>query len=120
MLLWISHRPVHSPIHPQDQSVLSEGEFVFTAASPVLSRSHLGPREFFAIEFGLSTDIADEGGPPWQDYRGPPGSHACVTILVTRCKAAGQVGSLKGSPSWENFGPPDGKFKTWGFSTAFR
>ena len=77
MLLWISHRPVHSPVHPLDRSVLSQRKFAFTTASPGLSRSCVGPWEFFAIDFGLSTDIADEHGPPWLDYRGPPGSHAC-------------------------------------------
>ena len=119
MLLWISHRPFHSPIHPQDQSVLSEGEFVFTAVSPALSRSRVGPWEFFAIEFGLSTDIADEDGPPWQDYRGPPSSHA-------RSHDSGY--SLQGCwPGWQpkgesfpaKFRPPEGEFKTWSFATPF-
>jgi len=77
MLLWISHRPVHSPVHPLDRSVLSQREFAFMTASPGLSRSRVGPWEFFAIEFALSTDIANQHGPPWLDDRGPPGSHAC-------------------------------------------
>jgi len=61
LLLWIAHHPVHSPVHQQDRSVLNQREFVFTAASPTLSQSCVGPGEFFAIKFALITDITDEG-----------------------------------------------------------
>jgi len=114
MLLWISHCPVHSPIHPQDQSVLSQREFVFTAASPALSLSRVGPWGFFAIEFGLSTDIADEDGPPWQDDRGPPGSHACSHDSGYSLQGC-WLGSRKGNPSQRNSGPPGGQIQNMRF-----
>jgi hypothetical protein len=63
--------------HARDRSVVRPGEFVSTlfrvllATSPALSRSRAGPSESSAIRFALLT--ADDVGPPWLDYRGPPG-----------------------------------------------
>jgi hypothetical protein len=119
MLLSISHRPVQSPVHPLDRSVLTQREFASTTASPGLSRSRVDPWQFFAIEFGLSTDIADEHGPPWLGYRGPPGSHACShdsDYPLQGCRSGWQP---KGEFFPAKFRPPEGKFKTWGFSTPF-
>lgn len=95
-LLGIPHRP------PQHRSVLSHKEFVsmgcraLRAASPALARSRASPLEFFATrEFGwLIAGTTDEDGPPWLDYRGPPGPNARHRGLVTSCQVSGQVGSL--------------------------
>ena len=119
MVLWISHRPVHVPVHPQDRTVLSQTEFVFTVASLVLRRSHFGPKEFFAIEFGLSTDIADEGGPPWLDYRGPPGSHACRHDSGYSLQGCWPGWQLKGESFPGKFRSSGRQIQNMGFSTPF-
>ena len=119
MLLWIAHHPVHTPLHLQDRSVLSEREFVFTTASPAVSRGRVGLREFFAIEFALITDIADEESPPWLDYRGPPGSRACSHDYGHSLQGCRPGGQPKGSHFHRNSGPPVGKFERSGFATAF-
>ncbi len=102
MLLWIAHRPVSPPLHRQaigDRSVLSQSEFVSTwcralrAASPAFPRNRASPLEFFAASSAFW--IMDDDGPPWLDYRGPPGPNACSQYLVTSCKAASQVSSLR-------------------------
>jgi hypothetical protein len=79
-LLWMPHRCVRPQLHPQDQSVLSQKEFVSTwsralrATSPAFIQSRVGPLEFFATKFGLSVvAITRDDGPPWLDSRGPPG-----------------------------------------------
>jgi len=78
-LLWMPHRCVRPQLHPQDQSVLSQKEFVSTwiralrATNPAFIQSRAGPLEFFATEFGLSVvAITSDDGPPWLDSRGPP------------------------------------------------
>ena len=126
-LLCIPHHSVDGPhLHQQGRSVLDQSGFVSTccralrAVIPALFRSRAGPSEFFAIEFGFSiTNIAADG-PRWREYRGPPGPNVGSSQdLVTSSKAAGQAGSLGGSPFRRNFGPPGGKFKARGFATAF-
>jgi hypothetical protein len=88
-LLWIPQRCVRPHLHPHaagDRLVLSQNEFVFTwcRALPAANPDRAGPSEFFATEFGfLIADIADDDGPPWLDYRGPPGPNACSQGLVT-------------------------------------
>ena len=126
-LLWIRHGPVRLHLPPQDRSVLSQNEFVsmgcraLRAASPAFARSRASPMEFFATrELGwLIVDIPDEDGPPWLDYRGPPGPNACHRGLVMTCKASGQAGSLRGEHLPAKFRASEGKFKTRGFSTDF-
>ena len=128
-LLWIPHFSVRPHLHPRaagGRSVLSQNEFVSTrcralrAANPAFPCSRAGPSEFFATEFGFwITDIADEDGPAWLDDRGPPGPNTCSQGSLTSCKAASQVGSLRGSTFQRNSGPPEGKFKTQGFATPF-
>lgn len=110
-LLWNPHRPVSLPPYPRNQSVLSHNEFVLTwcpalrAASPSFRRNRGGSLEFFAIQFAfLIVDITNEG-PPWLDYRGPPGPYACSHPLVTGCQAAGQAGSQSGTPAPKKFPP---------------
>ena len=99
-LLWIALRPVSPCLHPPvagDRSVVSQNEFVSTwcralrVASPAYPRNRAGPRESFATH---PVFITDEDGPPWLDYRGPPGPNGCSQDLVTSSKAAGQAGSL--------------------------
>ena len=124
-LLGIPQRCVRPYLHPHavgDRSVLRQNEFVFTwrRALPAANPDRADPSEFFATEFGfLIRDITDDDGPPWLDYRGPPGANACTQGWVTSCKAASHLGSLSGSLLQRNFGPPAGKFKTWGSATAF-
>jgi hypothetical protein len=63
--------------HARDRSVVRSGEFVSTlfrvliATSPAWTRSRAGPSESSTTRFALLT--ADDVGPPWLDYRGPPG-----------------------------------------------
>lgn len=129
-LLGIPHRPVRSHLPPQDRqdrSVLSQDEFVsmgccaLRAASPAFARSRVSPLEFFATrEFGwLITGVTNEDGPPWLDYRGPPGPNACHRGLITSCKASGQAGSPRGEHLPAKFCASEGKFGTQGFSTSF-
>ena len=108
-LLWNLHRPLSPPPYPLKQSVLSHNEFVLTwcpvlrAASPSFRQNRRGSLEFFAIQFAfLIADISNEG-PPWLDYRGPPGPHAHP--LVTGCQAAGQAGSQSGTLAPKKFPP---------------
>jgi hypothetical protein len=125
-LLWIPHRAVNAHLRPQgagDRSVLRQSALVFTgcralrAPSPVFFRNRAGPLEFLATQFGFL--IGDDVGPPWWDYRGPPGPNGCRPALVTDCKAAGQGGSLRGRTFRGNSGPLEGEFEMWGFSTPF-
>ena len=129
-LLGIPHRPVRLHLPPQDRqdrSVLTQNEFVsmgfraLRAASPAFARSRVSPLEFLATrEFGrLIAGITDEDGPPWLDYRGPPGPNACHLGLVTSCKASGQDGSPRGEHLPAKFRASQRKFETQGFSTAF-
>ena len=111
MLLWIAHHPVHSPVYPQDRSLLSRRELVFTAPSPALSRSRLGPGEFFAIEFALNTDIAVEEGPPWLDYRGPPGPNACRHDFAHSLQGCRPGWQPQGSDSPAEFWPSGGRIR---------
>ena len=125
--LGMPHRPVRPHLPPQHRSVLSQKEFVFIgcralwAVSPALARSRASPLEFFATrEFGwLIAGTPDEDGPPWLDYRGPPGPNACHRGLVTSCEASGQAGSLIGEHFPAKFPASDDEFKTRGFSTGF-
>jgi len=85
-----------------------------------------GPRILHSLGVALahrnfsrpSLDFGSDG-PPWLDDRGPPGPNACSQGSLTSCKAAGQVGSLRGNTFQRNSGPPEGKFKTRGFATPF-
>lgn len=118
-LLCISHRSLLPHLHPQDQSVLGQREFVSTwcralpAAIPAFAQSRASPLEFFASEFGrLNAANTDDNGPPWLDYRGPPGTNISVLQdLFRSCKAAGQAGGLTGSTFQRNSAPPGGEFK---------
>jgi hypothetical protein len=124
-LLWIPHRPVSVP--PCAGAALrTQNEFVsnwcraLRDAVLALAWSRAGPRNLFATAFTLLIrNITDEDGPPWLDYRGPPGPNACSHRLVTVCKAAGQAGSQRGEDFPQNSGLPECKFKNGGFSTAF-
>ena len=129
-LLGISHRPVRPHLPPQDRqdrSVLSQNEFVSMAcralrvANAAFARSRISPLEFFATKkFGwLIAGNTGEDGPPWLDYRGPPGPNACHRGLVTSCKASGQAGSPWREHPPAKFRVSEGKSKTRGFSTAF-
>jgi hypothetical protein len=119
-LLWIPHCPLRPHLPPQDRSVLSHKEFVsigcraLRAMRPACAQSRASPSEFFATrEFGgLIAGITDEDGPPWLDYRGPPGPNACHRCLVTSCKASGLPGSLRGEYFPAKFSTSGGKFKT--------
>ena len=69
---------------------------VLRSASAKFIRSRTGPREsFFASNFFLSGDDVGPGGPPWLDYRGPPGTRWGPRAS---CTAAGHAGSLKQAP----------------------
>jgi hypothetical protein len=123
LLLSICHHSVDgSHLHRQGRSVFRQNGFVSTccralgAAMPALVRSRAGPWEFLAIEFVFSiTDIVADG-PRWREYRGPPGPNVGSSQdLVTSWKAAGQAGSLEGSPIRRNFGLREGKFKARSF-----
>jgi len=114
MLLWMPHRPVSPHLHRQtdgDRSVLSQSEFVSTwcralrVASPACTRNRAGPLEFFATRSAFL--IADDDGPPWLYYRGPPGPHAGSQDFVTSCKTAGQVSS----PRWRTFQQNSGRIQ---------
>lgn len=102
-LVGFPYRPVRSHLPRQDRSVLSQNEFVsigrraLRVANAAFARSRVSPFEFFTTrELGLLlADITDEDGPPWLDYRGPPGPNACHRCLVTSWKASGQAGSPK-------------------------
>ena len=122
--------PLRSHLPPQDRqdgSVLSQNEFVsmgcraLRAASAAFAPCRANPLEFFATrEFGwLIAGITDEDGPPWLDYRGPPGPNACHRGLVKGCKASGQAGSLRGEHFRVKFPASEGKSKAQGFSTRF-
>jgi hypothetical protein len=115
MLLWIPHRPVSSHLHRQgagDQSVLSQNEL--RVASSAFPRNRAGPLELFATHWVFL--ITDDDGPPWLDYRGPPGPDACShQDLGTSCKAASQVSSLR----WRAFQQNSGRINIGGFATAF-
>jgi hypothetical protein len=128
VLLENPHRLVSPPsylyLQAVNQSVLHDNGFVSTwcralqTACPTFTRNRAGPREFFAAtQFGFL--ITDDDGPPWLDYRGPPGPYACHRGLVTSCKASGQAGSLRVEHFPAKFLAPEGKSKTRGFSTGF-
>lgn len=126
-LLWISHRSLLPHLHPQDRSVLRQHGFVSTwcralrAAIPAFKLSRASPLEFFARQFGrLILAITDDDGPPWLDYRGPPGTNISARQnLVTSCKAAGQAGSLTGSTFQPKFRASRRRIQTWAFAPAF-
>jgi hypothetical protein len=125
-LLWMPHRCVRPQLHPQDQSVLSQKEFVSTwiralrATNPAFIQSRAGPLEFFATEFGLSVvAITSDDGPPWLDSRGPPALRCAIKTRSLVCKAAGQAGSQTGRHSPIQFRASRGKFNTRGFATRF-
>jgi hypothetical protein len=94
---------------------------VLRSASTKFIRSGTGPREsFFAPNFFLCADDAGPGGPPWLDYRGPPGTSWGPRAS---CKAAGHAGSLEQAVG-ARFLPEIParqwpKFKTLSFVTAF-
>lgn len=127
VFLWISHRLVRVPPGAA-AAVRTQNEFVsnvwraLRGAGLVLGRSRAGPRNLFAPAFAwASWNITDEGGPPWLDYRGPPGPNACSNLLVAACKSAGQAGagSQKGEDFPRNSELPECNFKNEGFATAF-
>ena len=130
-LLGIPHGPLRPHVPPQDRqdrSVLSQDELVsrgccaLRAVSPAFARSRANPLEFLATgEFEwLIAAVTDEDGPPWLDYRAPPGPNACHRGLVRY--------ELQGFwPGWQpkgehfpaKFCASAGKFGTQGFSTSF-
>jgi len=101
-LLWILHPFLclhhHRPV-AEDQAVLGPSEFIFASrtagpgASGPLAWSRAGPRESFVLhwEFLITHDV----GPLWLDHRGSPGPPGNRQLLVTGCKAAGQLGSVE-------------------------
>jgi hypothetical protein len=126
-LLWISHRSLLPHLHPQDRSVLGQHGFVsiwcraLRAAIPAFAQSRASPLEFFAREFGrLILAITDDDGPPWLDYRGPPGTN----ISVRQNLAYELQGCWPGrQPNGEHFPAKfrasRGRIQTWGFAPAF-
>lgn len=124
-LLWIPHRPASVPpcagvVVRTHNDFLSNWCRAWRNAGLALARSRAGPRSLFTTAFARATrNITDEGGPPWLDYRGPPGANACGRRLVMACKAAGQAGSQKAEDFPRNSWLPERQFKNGGFSTAF-
>ena len=124
MLLWILHRPVSSHRHRQsvrDQSVLSQSEFIsigcraLRTASSSFPRNRAGPLEFFVTRSAFL--ITDDDGPPWLEYRGPPGPNVrSHQDLVTGCKAASQAGS----PRWRTFQQNSERIQVEGFATHYK
>jgi hypothetical protein len=87
-LLWIPHRPVSvSPcagavLHTPNELV-SNWCRALRDAGLALAQSRAGSRNLFATALTLLTrNITDEDGPPWLDYRGPPGRKM---LAVTVC-----------------------------------
>jgi len=101
-LLWILHPFLclhhHRPV-AEDQAVLGPSEFIFASRTAVPGASgppawsRAGPRESFVLhwEFLITHDV----GPLWLDHRGSPGPPGYRQLLVTGCKAAGQLGSVE-------------------------
>ena len=104
-LLLLPQHPVslhHSPQSAGERLIVGQCEFVCTwsrvlpAVSTAFPRSRAGPLESFVTHSGFS--ILDDVGPPWVEYRGPPGAPACSRPWV-RCKAASQAGSVSSRQS---------------------
>lgn len=66
---------------------------ILRSTSTKFIRDRAGPREsFFIPGWFLSADDVGPVGPPWRDYRGPPGKGWGPRAS---CKAAGHAGSPK-------------------------
>ena len=114
----------HNPYAGSDQSVGLSRKSISIALFPTLLatstqwiQSRAGPLESLAIPWALSA--AGDVGPPWLDYRGPPG--VCGGRRWVSCQAVGHAGS---SEQGQNTLPPL-KFlpstdptKKWSFVTA--
>ena len=99
---------------------------ILPTPSRKLIRTRASPRESFCssglfLRF-LSADHLGPKGPPWLNYRGPPGTWSGTSVS---CKAAGQTGSPRArgkacfSPKSRKFLTPTvPNFKNTGFVTG--